>query len=75
MKTNAPIEDRYHRAIASNWQYYFTLKAANGQTLGISEYYTTSYNRENGIAAVKRDAPNAPTSDLTESNSSSSYRW
>ena len=65
VKTNAPYDERYQRATASNGQHYFILKAANGQTLGISEYYTTSYNRDNGIAAVKRDAPGALTSDLT----------
>lgn len=65
VKTNAPYDSRYSRSIASSGDYYFTLKAANGETLGISEMYTSSYARDNGINAVKRDAPNAPTEDLT----------
>ncbi len=65
VKVNSPNDNRYSRLTATNGQYYFLLKAANGEELGISEMYTTVANRENGISAVKRDAPNAPTEDLT----------
>ena len=65
VKVNAPYDSRYARLTASNGQYYFILKAANGEELGRSEYYTTKYAMENGISAVKRDAPNAPVEDLT----------
>tara|TARA_A100000171_G_scaffold35638_3_gene34219 strand:- start:16095 stop:16433 length:339 start_codon:yes stop_codon:yes gene_type:complete len=65
VKANAPYDSRYDRRTASNGQYYFVLKASNGEIIGTSEMYTTSSARENGIAAVKRDAPNAPTEDLT----------
>jgi uncharacterized protein YegP (UPF0339 family) len=43
----------------------FNLTAANGKIIGRSEGYETSTVRENGIAAVKRDAPDALTQDLT----------
>jgi uncharacterized protein YegP (UPF0339 family) len=56
---------RYVGSTYTSGQFYFTLKAANGETLGISEGYTTAASRDNGIEAVKRDAPNAPTEDLT----------
>ncbi len=65
VKANAPFDSRYDRRIASNGQYYFVLKAANGEIIGRSELYVTTYSRDNGIAAVKRDAPGAPIEDLT----------
>jgi hypothetical protein len=64
VKINAPIDSRYERSQATNGQFYFVLKAANGEPLGISEMYQTRAGRDNGIEAVKRDAPNAPTEDL-----------
>lgn len=48
----------------SNGQYYFRLKAANGQIIAASEGYTTKHGAQNGIAAVKQVAPTAPTRDL-----------
>ena len=65
VKVNAPYDSRYERGKASNGQYYFILKARNGEPLGMSEMYQTQAGRDNGIAAVKRDAPTAPTEDLT----------
>jgi uncharacterized protein len=65
VKNNCIYDSRYDRRIATNGQYYFILKASNGQTLGISEYYKTSRERDEGIEAVKRDAPDAPTEDKT----------
>lgn len=65
VKVNAPFDSRYDRKTANNGQYYFVLKAANGEELGISEMYQTTAGRDNGIEAVKRDAPDAPTEDLT----------
>lgn len=48
-----------------NGQYYFRLKAANGEIIAFSEGYTTKQGAQNGIDAVKRTAPGAPTVDLT----------
>lgn len=46
-------------------QYRWRLKSANGQIIAIGgEGYTTKAGAQNGIAAVKRDAPSAPTDDL-----------
>ncbi len=73
VKINAPYDSRYYRGIAQNGQYYFTLNASNGKTLGISELYHTTFGRDNGIEAVKRDAPNAPIEDLTENKYGSPY--
>ena len=40
----------------SNSQYYFRLKAANGEKILASEGYTTKDNCRNGIASVKANA-------------------
>ena len=65
VKGNSPYDHNYSRSIAANGQYYFVLKAVNGQPLGISEMYTSTYARDNGIQSVKDNAPNAPVEDLT----------
>lgn len=68
-KTNAIIDERYDRAVSKSDQHYFTHKARNGETLGISEMYNSEAARDNGIEAVKRDAPKAAIQDLTIENS------
>ncbi len=64
VKNNAPYDGRYDRKTTTNAQYYFVLKAENGQAIGVSEMYTSAQGRDNGIEAVKHDAPNAPIEDL-----------
>lgn len=64
-KSHSPYDQYYRRLTARNGQYYFTLIASNGQVIGVSETYTTAQARDNGISAVKRDAPSAPVIDLT----------
>jgi uncharacterized protein YegP (UPF0339 family) len=68
VKVNAPIDSRYERKESRDGQYYFTLTAANNKTLGRSEMYKSKQGMENGIDAVKRDAPGAPIEDITENN-------
>lgn len=66
VKLNSPFDSRYERKTTWNGtQYYFILKAANGEPIGVSEMYNSTAARENGISAVKRDAPIAPTVDLS----------
>lgn len=65
VKTHAPYDVYYSKKISRNNQYYFTLSATNGQVIGVSETYTTDAARNNGIAAVKRDAADATVVDLT----------
>lgn len=64
VKENAPIDSRYDRKDATN-NYTFVLKGKNGEPIGRSENYVTSFSREIGITAVKRDAPVARIEDLT----------
>lgn len=59
VKVNAPKDERYER----KGTYTFNLKAANGLILGKGQNYSSAQARDNGIAAVKRDAPDAPIED------------
>lgn len=65
VRSNAPYDANYERKKATNDQFYFVLKASNGQTIGKSELYKTSAGMETGIQSVKNNAPSAPTVDLT----------
>jgi uncharacterized protein YegP (UPF0339 family) len=42
---------------ASNGQFRFVLKAGNGETILTSEMYTTKAACDNGIASVRKNAP------------------
>lgn len=66
LKANAPHDSQFERKIAKNDSPYFVLKAANGETIGRSEVYSSSSSMENGIKSVMRNAEPAETKDLTE---------
>ncbi|MGQ3015551.1 MAG: YegP family protein [Flavobacteriales bacterium] len=63
VRKNAPDDSMYERKAASDGSPYFTLKAANGQVIGISEMYESSSARDNGIESVKLNAPEAQVSE------------
>lgn len=65
VRTNAPLDERYERAVATSGQPYFNLKAANSQVIGCSETYSSKAALESGIASVKKNAPDAAVVDLT----------
>lgn len=65
VKINSPFDSRYENRTARNGQHYFVLKASNGEIIGVSETYTTTYARSNGRAAVKRCGPASPVEDTT----------
>ena len=54
---------------AKDGQFYFNLKATNGQVILSSEMYTTLKACENGIASVKKNAPEEARYDLKQSES------
>lgn len=62
---NSLIDSRYDRKKSTQGESYFTLKASNGQVIGISEMYSSEIAMENGIASVKKNAPDANVEDLT----------
>lgn len=65
VKKNSGSDANYERRTATNGQFYFVLKAGNNQVIGMSEMYTSSVARDNGIQSVKTNGPNAVTEDLT----------
>ena len=60
---NAVEDKRYERKTAKNGSPYFNLKATNGQVIGTSEMYSNTAGMENGIASVKKNAPDAKVDD------------
>lgn len=65
VKANCTIDGRYDRRTSTNGQFFFVLKAGNGEIIGLSETYTSVYARENGIEAVKKVGPSAPIEDIS----------
>lgn len=65
VKTNSPSDSQYERKTAADSSPYFVLKAANGQTIGRSQMYSSASAMEAGIASVKSGAPTATVKDIT----------
>ena len=65
MKKNSQVEDRFDKLESKKGKYYFNLKATNGQIIGTSEMYESTASRDNGIASVAKNAPDAETDDQT----------
>lgn len=63
VKRNAEEDKRFDRKTAKNGSPYFNLKATNGQIIGTSEMYSNTAGMENGIASVKKNAPDAMVDD------------
>lgn len=49
---------------AKNGQYYFNLKARNGEIILTSEMYVSKASAENGIASVQSNSPQESQYDL-----------
>jgi hypothetical protein len=65
VKKNAPDYGRYGRLSAKDGSPYFTLKAGNGQVIGLSQMFSGEKARDDGIASVKANGPGAVTDDQT----------
>lgn len=65
VKKNASDDGRYDRKTTKSGAPFFVLKAANGQTIGKSETYSSVSAMENGIASVKKNAAAAAVDDKT----------
>ena len=59
VKKNSQEDSRYDKLTSKNGKFYFNLKATNGQIIGTSEMYETEASRDNGIASVKKNVPDA----------------
>ncbi|MBL4578161.1 MAG: YegP family protein [Flavobacteriales bacterium] len=62
---NSPFDERYDRKTSDGEQFYFVLKAANGEPICKSAMYTSEQAMEGAVASVKENAPKARTADHT----------
>ena len=65
VRKNAADDGRFERAKTKDGKWRFNLRAMNGQVIGTSESYESEAARENGIASVGKNAPDAKLEDLT----------
>ncbi|MDY0340484.1 MAG: YegP family protein [Coriobacteriia bacterium] len=65
VRTNGVLDERFERRVAKDDRPYFVLKAGNGLEVGRSQMYASNTNMENGIASVKKNAPDAALVDET----------
>ena len=63
VQANCTDDARYERLESANGKFYFNLKAANHQVIGISQMYSTTHTRDKGIESVKT---NGTTKDIRD---------
>ena len=63
VRKNSQNDGMFDRCEAKDGSPYFCLKSSNGQVIGNSEMYSSSSAMENGIASVKKNAPDASIED------------
>jgi hypothetical protein len=63
VKKNAPDASKFEKKTATNGKFYFSLKSSNGQVIGSSQMYESEASRDNGIASVASNAPDASVVD------------
>lgn len=63
VRKNSQDDSKFDKKESSNGKYFFNLKATNGQIIGTSEMYESSSGRDNGIASVQKNAPDATVED------------
>jgi uncharacterized protein YegP (UPF0339 family) len=66
VKRNSAVAERFEKKVTESGKPYFNVKATNGQIIGSSEMYSGESARDNGIASVAKNAPEAEIVDLTE---------
>jgi len=64
VRKNSQDDARYERKTAKNGKVHFNLKASNGQVIGSSQMYADTSGMENGIASVKKNAPDATVEEV-----------
>jgi uncharacterized protein YegP (UPF0339 family) len=59
VRKNSTNADMFEKVTTDGGKYRFNLKAANHQVIGTSQNYDSESGRDNGIASVGRNAPDA----------------
>lgn len=70
VQKNSGFDDKYSRLKNKNDKFYFTLKAANFQVIGVSPAFTTEKMREEYITQVKAHGATTVIKDLTKRSTS-----
>lgn len=65
VRKNAADDARFEKKETSSGKPMFNLKATNGQVIGTSESYSSTAARDNGVASVQKNAPDAALDDQT----------
>ena len=65
VRKNSQDDNRFERKDTKSGKFMFNLRARNGQVIGTSESYNTASSRENGVASVAKNAPDAKVDDQT----------
>ncbi|MFD2100630.1 YegP family protein [Flagellimonas iocasae] len=65
VRKNSQDDGKFERKTAKDGSPYFNLKATNGQVIGASEMYSSTSAMENGVASVKKNAPDASVDDIS----------
>ncbi|WP_231459639.1 MULTISPECIES: YegP family protein [unclassified Pedobacter] len=65
VRKNSQDDSKFEKKTSTNDKAYFNLKATNGQIIGSSQMYESEASRDNGIASVKSNAPDASIDDQT----------
>ena len=65
VRKNSQSDDRFERKDTKSGKFMFNLRARNGQVIGTSETYESAKSRDNGIASVAKNAPDAKLVDET----------
>lgn len=68
VQKNSCFDEKYSRLKNKNDKFYFTLKAANFQVIGISPAFTAEDMREQYIERVKEHGSTTIVKDLTKRN-------
>lgn len=63
VRINSQDDARFERKTAKDGSPFFTLNSTNGQIIGKSEMYSSADAMENGVASVKKNAPDATVDD------------
>ena len=65
VRKNSQDDTKFEKKSSTNGKAYFNLKATNGQIIGSSQMYESESSRDNGIASIKTNAPDATIDDQT----------
>jgi uncharacterized protein YegP (UPF0339 family) len=63
VRKNAADSSRFESKETKSGKYMFNLRAGNNQVIGTSESYNSAASRDNGIASVQKNAPDAKVVD------------